>query len=299
MNQPVAFFNGEFRPTSELALSVDDLGLLQGVAVSERLRTFRGNIFRLDDHLDRLAKSLDMIDVTLEYSSERIGQLAQELIDRNDSLLGAGDDLGLSLFVTPGILAAAQPTLGIHCYPLPFGQWAFYYTTGQALTETGVRQVPASCWPLALKCRSRMHYYLADKLADKTDPGSRAVLLDQEGFVSEASTANIVLYREDSGLVSPPLHRILPGVSLSVLAELANSLKIPWHYQDFRLDDLAAADEILLCSTSPCVWPVRRLNGQRAGRGASGPVFQRLLSAWSELVGLDIAAQAQQFADRR
>ena len=314
MNQPVAFLNGEFRAASELALPVDDLGVLQGVAVSERLRTFRGKLFRLDDHLARLAHSLEIIDVTLEYSLERISQIAQELVDRNSSLLEADDDLGLSLFVTPGTQGASQPTVGIQCYPLPFGQWASYYTAGQALTETEIRQVPASCWPLALKCRSRMHYYLADKLAHKTDPGSRAVLLDQEGFVSEASTANIVFYRGGEGLVSPPRHRILPGVSLSVLEQLASSLQIPVHYRDFRLDDLAAADEILLCSTSPCVWPVTRLNQQPVGPSGNGPsgngprgdgpsrdasIYHRLLTAWSDLVGLDIAAQAQQFAHRR
>ena len=84
-----------------------------------------------------------------------------------------------------------------------------------------------------------MHYYLADQRADKLDRGSRAVLLDQEGFVSEASTANIVMYREGHGFVSPPLHKILPGVSLSVLAKLASQLEIPVHYRDFRLEDLA------------------------------------------------------------
>ena len=130
-------------------------------------------------------------------------------------------------------------------------------------------------------------------------PGSRAVLLDGDSFVSEASTANLLFYRDTEGLVSPSLHRILPGVTLSVLTNLAAQLGIPVHYRDFRLDELETADEILLCSTSPCVWPVTQLNGQPTGRGADGPVLRRLLNTWSELVGLDIAAQAQQFSWRR
>ena len=115
-----------------------------------------------------------------------------------------------------------------------------------------------------------MHYFLADRLAHTLDPGSRAVLLDQEGFVSEASTANMLFYRRGEGLVSPPRERILPGVSLSVLAELAAGLGIAFHFRRFRLEELAAADEILMCSTSPCVWPVTRLNGQPLAAGCPG-----------------------------
>jgi len=299
MNSPLAYFDGDFRPASELTLSIEDLGVLQGVAVSERLRTFRGTLFHLQDHLQRLDNSLKVIGVSLELSLERIGQIAEQLISTNSKLLAADDDLGLSIFATPGIATVTRSTLGIHTCPLPFGQWASYYAQGQAITETGIRQVPASCWPPELKCRSRMHYYLADRRAHQMRPGSRAILLDDKGFVSEASTANIVFYRESEGLVSPPLDKILPGVSLSVLVEIAAQLGIPVRYRDFGLDELETADEILLCSTSPCVWPVTEVNGRAAGGGPDGPLVRRLLTTWSELVGLDIVAQAQRFSWRR
>ena len=109
------------------------------IAVSERMRTFCGRLFRLEHHLDRLANSLDIIDVSLQrYPQKTLTEIAQELVERNRSLLDEGDDLGLSLFVTPGTSSAESPTLGIQCYPLPFGQWASYYTRGQALTEISV-----------------------------------------------------------------------------------------------------------------------------------------------------------------
>lgn len=298
MQQELAFFNGRFCAPAELTLPIDDLGVLQGVAVSERLRTFRGVLFRPREHLRRLENSLRIINLQLHQHLEQIHQIAQELVRHNHALLRSGDDLGLALFATPGRSGQACPTLGIHTYPLPFAQWVSQYKRGQALTETKIRQVPDSCWPASLKCRSRMHYYLADLLAGKEDPGSRAVLLDQDGCVSEASTANIVFYSEEEGLVSPPREQILPGVSLSVLDELAGELQIPMTYRNFRLDELARADEILLCSTSPCVWPVTRLNRRPAGRGAEGAIYRTLLAAWSDLVGLDIVAQAGRFADR-
>lgn len=299
MTGALGYLNGEFLPAAQLAISADDLGFLQGVAVSERLRTFRGTVFRLEEHLKRLGNSLQLIGLVPDLSLPRIGEVVVELVERNHRLLMDGDDLGVSLFVTPGAQAEARPTLGIQAFPLPFGQWAHVYEQGQTLTETGVRQVPACCWPPELKCRSRMHYYLADQRAHQLHPGSRAVLLDLDGYVSEASTANVVVYRRDEGLVSPPLEKILPGVSLSVLAELATALGIPLRYRDLTLDEFHSADEILLCSTSPCVWPVTSLNGRPSGSGPQGPVFRSLLAAWGELVAVDIPAQARQFGFRK
>jgi len=298
MPEPLAYLNGDLVPASQVVVSTEDLGFAQGVSISERLRTFRGRLFRLDEHLDRLANSLRIVGLQPGVSVAQMGQWATDLVEHNRGLLSDGDDLGMSMIITPGVPAQNKPTVGIRVYPLPFGQWASYYDRGQWLIETGIRQVPDSCWPSALKCRSRMHYYLADRLADRLDPGARAVLLSQDGYVSEASTANVLYYRRKEGLVSPPRELILPGVSLSVLYELAAGLGIPFHFRKFDLDELAAADEILMCSTSPCVWPVTRLNGQSREPGARGPIYLQIRQAWSELVGVDIVAQAHRFSSR-
>jgi branched-subunit amino acid aminotransferase/4-amino-4-deoxychorismate lyase len=143
-----------------------------------------------------------------------------------------------------------------------------------------------------------MHYFLADKAAREREPSARALMLDLEGFVTEASTANLLVYYREVGLVSPPKERILPGISVAVLEELAAKLGIPFQHRDLREDDVAAADEVLLSSTSPCVWPVTRFNERPIGTGRRGAIAKRLLDAWSELVGLDIEAQAERFARR-
>ena len=93
---------------------------------------------------------------------------------------------------------------------------------------TAVRQVPGDCWPSELKCRSRMHYYLADREAAAIEPGPRALLLDHEGFVAEASTANALAYRAGEGLLSPPLGKVLRGISMGVVVELTERLGIPF-----------------------------------------------------------------------
>jgi branched-subunit amino acid aminotransferase/4-amino-4-deoxychorismate lyase len=190
------------------------------------------------------------------------------------------------------------PTLCIHTQPLTFSAWAEKYRTGDSLVVTDTWQVPPECWPPELKCRSRMHFYLADKKARERERGARALLLDERGFVTEASTANIVTYHADRGLISPPKEHILPGVTVAVLEELAGRLGIAFGHGELTVNDVAKADEVLLCSTSPCIWSVTRLNGQPIRGGKPGPVSQRIRQAWSEMVGLDIEAQAKRFSSR-
>jgi branched-subunit amino acid aminotransferase/4-amino-4-deoxychorismate lyase len=143
-----------------------------------------------------------------------------------------------------------------------------------------------------------MHYYLADRAAQKRHPGSRALMLDRQGFVVETTTANVVLYREDSGLLLPPADKILPGISLAVLLELAEEWDIHYLERDLKPADVVAADEVFLTSTSPCMVPVVKVNDRPIGAGGPGAMFGRFMSAWNDLVGLDIIAQARQFAAR-
>ena len=187
--------------------------------------------------------------------------------------------------------------VAMHTHPISFRRFAAKYETGDALVITDVRQVPDNCWPTELKVRSRVHYFLADQRARKVEPGARAVLLDQDGNVTESTTANLLIVNQE-GIVSPPKEAILPGVSLGTVEELAGQLGLPFRHRIVTPFDLESAEEILLCSTSPCIWPVLRFAGGPVGNGQPGPVYPKLLAAWSDLVGLDIAGQAKQFAAR-
>jgi len=306
MSEPLAYLNGRYLPFSQAAISVTDGGFVQGVTVAEQLRTFGGKLFRLEQHLARLTRSLAIVGIELGMPVEKLGEIARDLAAKNHALLDAADDLGLSMFVTPGPYStfatggvAAGPTIGLHTYPLPFHLWHEKYERGESLVVTAVMQVPSACWPTELKCRSRMHYYLADKQARQKEPGARALMLNEQGYVTEASTANILVYYRDVGLVSPPKEMILPGVSAATVEELAGDLGIAFSFRSLTVDDVAAADEVLLCSTSPCVWPVTRLNGRPIGEGKSGDIARRLLAAWRELVGINIQEQAKKFLNRR
>ena len=303
MTAAVAFFNGRIGPEREIAIPLWDTGFVQGVTVSEQLRTFRGQLFRLRHHLERLERSLGIVGITMPYSLSEIEGHAESIASRNHKLLPSGSDLGLAILVTPGpysafapVDAPHEPTVCIHTYPLAFRLWADKFESGQSLVTTSIRHVPEDCWPSALKCRSRMNYYLADAEARKIEKGSRALMQDHDGFVTEATTANIVLALSSGELVAPPIEKTLPGISVAVLRELASAHDVPFTTRDLTVDNVATAAEVFLTSTSPCMLPVVRLNGKPIGDGKPGPQYRRLLSAWSDLLGLDIAKQARDFA---
>ena len=308
MSEPLAFQNGEFLPASQATVPLYDAGFVLGATVAEQVRTFGGQIFRLEEHLQRLADSLEIVGVEPGFRFEELAEFARELVDHNHALHDPADDLGVSIFVTPGPYATMargapaadrlQPLVCMHTYPLPFHLWADKYVAGQALIVSRIHQVPNGCWPAKLKCRSRMHYYLADLEARRLNPQARALLLDQEGWVLETSTASIAILDRDEGVIAPPAEKILPGISVGVIAELAARAGIPFVHRDLSVPEVRRADEVILCSTSPCVWPVTELDGVAVGRTGGDTWSARFLTAWSEQVGVDIAAQAARFANR-
>ncbi len=305
MTSPIAYLNGRLVPAHEATLPIDDAGFALGVTVTEQLRTFGGRLFRPERHFQRLAHSLALCGIEPGIDVLEFGRIGAEVVAHNHALLAEGDDLGLCIFVTPGPYLPISSgrcggaTVGLHTFPLAFELWANRYSGGVQLVTTPVEQVPVECWPPEMKCRSRMHYYLADRQAARQEPGARALLLDAQGRVTETSTANILIYVDGTGLVSSPRSRVLPGVSLEVAGELAQQMQIPLIDRELMPEDVAGASEVMLTSTPNCLLPVTRFNGRPIGAGKPGPVFRGLLDAWSVLVGFEIAGQAVRFAVRQ
>jgi branched-subunit amino acid aminotransferase/4-amino-4-deoxychorismate lyase len=274
----------------------DDLGFVWGVTVVERLRTFAGRLFRAEHHLARLRRSLEIVDLDAPVICREVERASIECVERNYGQVDTGGDLNIVVVVTPGRPADRRPLVCVQAFPVPFSDWAHQYEEGVELCVSQIRQVPQSCWPAELKCRSRMHYYLADLQARKKSPRARALLLDQEGYVGETTTANVLIYRSQEGLVTPPRDRVLPGVTLGATEELAARLGIPFRERLITPDQLAAADEVLMVSPSICVLPIVCCDGRPIRDGQPGPIYRQLLDAWNALVGLDVADQARRQA---
>lgn len=305
----VAWLDGRFLPRNAFAVPAGDAGFVLGATVTEQLRTFHGRLFLPHPHAERLYNSLRLVGLTPRESIADLLETADRVARHNHAVLAAPSpgeppaDLGLVIFVTAGDLAAQHggrsgpPRSGIHSFPLAFGLWAGAYESGVPLRSVTVQQVPENCWPLAAKVRSRLHYFLADREAAAREPGARAVLAHADGRISETSTANLAVVREGE-IITPPAADALPGVSLAFARTLAERLGIPWREASLRQSDLATADEIMLTSTPNCILPATRFEGRSVGAGVPGPVFRRLLTAWSEAAGIDIAAQARHHARR-
>ncbi|MFG0332981.1 MAG: aminotransferase class IV [Maioricimonas sp. JB049] len=300
MTDPIAWLNGSFLPLGEARLPVWDLGVVQGATVTDMVRTFRLRPFRLEQHLQRLRRSLAAVGFDLRQSDDDLKAIVDRLIQTNADPDEPLLDLGVVIFVTggpqemyaQGLQESGDPTVCVHTFPLPFERWAAKYRDGQTLVIPEIPQIPAGILDPQIKYRSRLHWYLADRAARATSPGASALLLDLEGFVTETNSGNVAIVEGDQ-IVAPRAGTVLEGVSLEWVCELAGSLGLHCRREDICVERLSAADEVFVTSTTYCLLPVTRIDGTAVGAGRPGPVSRRLLSAWSSCVGVDIVQQAE------
>lgn len=257
----IGYLNGRWIDVGEMALAIDDVGFFQGVTAVERLRTWDRRLPLIEAHLLRFQHTTAVLRIDKLPPPDALRGLVEELLSRNSGSI----DTGVILFATPGSRSGQsapggpQPTLGLHQSPLDFAQLDSLCREGQPLVVTGVRQPSPDCWPRDIKVRSRIHYYLADRIARETDPAALGVLLDDDGSVTETSMANIVIVH-DGRLIVPPADRVLPGVILATVCELAARQGMTVERQPISIDALRSADEVLLTGTEAGVWPARQID---------------------------------------
>jgi branched-chain amino acid aminotransferase len=308
MPEPLVLLNGKLIPASQAHLAIFDAGIVLGATVTEMTRTFRQEPWRLDEHLERLFRSLKYTRMDIGMTKAELAAASRELVAYNAKFAEPDDELGLIHFVTAGEFpvyagsagraARTTPTVCAHTFPMPFELWVSKLDTGAHLVTPSIRHVPPQCYDPKMKYRSRMHYYLADKEAQLVDPEASALLLDLNGNVTETSGANFLIV-ERGTIVSPTLVNTLPGISRATVIELAGKLEIPFVERDMQVHSVMNADEAFLSTTPYCLMPVTKINGVVIGDGRPGPMWRRLLAAWSELVGLNIERQIRDVAARR
>lgn len=328
MPAPIAYLNGQYVPFTEARLPVWDLSIVQGATVTDMVRTFAGTPFRLEQHLERFAASRRVLGIDLPESDDEISEIVREVIRRTHPHLRPGSDCGVVMFATPGAYAGysrfggkatdssvagptapeariddevatlddirpARATLCVHPFPLPFAKFHYWYGNGMAVVVPQVRQVPAFSIPPTIKYRSRLHWYLAEREAREIDPSASALLLDEHGCLTETNTGNLFIVREGQ-LLTPRAETTLPGISQAYVSELARAEGIKVVRADLTPDYVLNADEAFLTSTTYCIAPLTWLDGVPIHEARPGPVFRALLARWSEAVGVDILAQAEQ-----
>ena len=296
LGEPVSFLNGQFVPFSQAKLPLFDAGLVSGATVTDFVRTFRLQLYRLQDHLERFAASCRLAEIPMASSVDDLTQIAKELVTRNAPLLEEGQELALILIATPGAVpfyagnpqAPLEPTLAMHTAPLDMQRSGPLFKTGVLLATPQVQAMPRACIDPRIKHRSRLHWRLAQLEVSRSHPGAQALLLDRDGFITETAAANFLLVR-DYTVLSPPLDTVLNGISLAIVRDLCQELGIAFHVRPLTLLDCAHAQEAFLTNTSFCLAGVRRINAIELRW--PGSITERILSAWSEKVGIDIRAQ--------
>jgi branched-subunit amino acid aminotransferase/4-amino-4-deoxychorismate lyase len=306
--EPLVYLNGQMLPASQAHLAIFDAGIVLGATVTEMTRTVRHRPWRLEEHLDRLFRSLRYTRLDIGMSIAQLAQISDEIVAHNAQSIDAEDELGLIQFVTAGEYptyagsasrpARKGPTVCVHTFPMPFELWAKKMRVGVHVVTPSIRHVPPQCYDPKIKYRSRMHYYLADQEARLVDPEALALLLDLDGNITETSSANFLIVDRGT-IVSPTTVNTLPGISRAMVMEMAAKLDIPFVERDLQVYNVINADEAMLTSTPYCILPATKINGMPIGSGAPGPMFRQLQAAWSEAVGLDVARQIEEGARRR
>jgi branched-chain amino acid aminotransferase len=291
MAERMAYVNGEILPESQASVSIFDRGFLAGLGVFERTRTYHGELFRLDEHLRRLSRSLRVSRIEPGLSMEALKARTLELVEQNRGLLGPNDDYTVAHFITRG-RPAAGPTVVMFCDPIDFTAFAHQYLRGGHVVTPSTRQVPTQVLDPKMKTTSRLYLYLAQEEAQLVDPDAYALILDLDGNVCETYPgANFAIIR-DGVLITPPSRSILPGITLLSTLEVARAIGLPIREVDFQPYDVMTADEAFVMTSSRCVVPITRVNGCPIGDGTPGPLVARLQNGWAEHYGMDFVSQA-------
>jgi len=298
--EPLVYIRGRLVPASQASVSIYDFGIVLGATVTDLLRTFRHEPYRLEDHVRRFYDSCKYARITPPISAEETAGITRELARHNAEAAGA--ELAVVYFITPGenfVYAGSavagggklMPTFCIHSFPLPFHLFRRFFESGLHLVTPSTRHVPPECIDPKIKNRSRLHWWLAEQEAHLVDPGAMPLLLDLQGNLTETSGSNFLLVKNGT-VYSPAPRNILLGVSRKVVIELCGKLGIPFAERDLQVYDAVTADEAFVTTTPYCMAPVTHFNGVMIGDGAvGGPVFNRILDAWGHEVGIDIREQ--------
>ena len=292
----IAYFNGEWIPKSECKISMDNRGFRLGDAVFEVDRTYGGKFFNMDDHMDRLFRSLKYTRIDPGISRDEMKRITSEAVERNWHLVPEGSDMNVRQMITRGegssVNDGSPATVFVTAYPMGFDRYAHIYDEGAHVVFARTRSYHPDSLDPKVKHVSRMNFVLAELEASDVDPDSWPVLLDLDGNISEGTGFNFWIVT-DGKLRTAGDRTLLQGVSRKTLLSLADELDIPVELDDIQLYDAYTADEAFVSGTSHCLLPVSKLDNRPIDGDVPGPVVSRLLAAWSERVGVDLVGQAQ------
>ncbi len=283
------WLDGDFIPWDEARVHILTHTLHYGLGVFEGIRAYhcedgRTAVFRLREHIQRLFDSAHVMQLAIPFSKAQVEEACLEILRRNQQKEAYIRPL---VFIGDGAMGLNP---GNNPIRVSIISWLWGAYLGDEGLTKGVR-VKTSAFTrhhvrIMMTKTKTVGNYVNSILAKREALQAgfdEAILLDTEGYVSEASGENIFMVK-DGLLRTPPLTSILPGITRDAILTLARDLGIPTREGKFSLDDLYLADEAFLTGTAAEVTPIREVDGRLIGAGAPGPVSQKLQTAFFAVV---------------
>ena len=302
----VVYLNGDFVPEYEAKVSIFDSALMFGDMVFEMTRSFNKKQFMLREHLERLYRGIKQLRIPLGISPDEMEALVQHTMVANEPAFEPHDEHRIMINVSRGPLdmykmvfgGQVGPTVVIADFPVKWtvAGLAHLFDDGVHAITPSQRAIPGHLLEAKIKNRSRMHYMMANlQVAQTKDANAWALLLDPDGFVAEGTGANFFIV-QDGRLLTPEGRNVLRGIKRGYVLDLARRIGIGAEERNLELYDAIHADEAFFTSTGFCMLPCTKINGLAIGDGRPGPMFERLIEAWSKEVNVDIVTQTKAFA---
>lgn len=285
----IVYLNTRFSPSDKAKISILDRGLLYGDGVFETMRAYKGVVFRLEKHVERLFKSLEILGIRLEIDKAKIEKIVYKLLDKNGLSASRGKDAYVKIIVTRGASGGLLIPVGtcratFLVYGLPHkGHPENIYKRGIKTFIAG-----AKCNEKSKVAGKKTLNYL-DNVLCRYEAKKRGfddgIFINTEGFVSEATSSNIFLVKRKN-LFTPCLESgCLPGITREEVIRLARKFLRRKVNQGFiKIGALYSADEIFLTNSLAEIVPVVRVNKHVIGRGKPGPVTGNLRGLFRDSV---------------
>jgi branched-chain amino acid aminotransferase len=283
------WFDGKLVPWDEARVHVLAHTLHYGLGVFEGIRCYRcadnrSAIFRLPEHIRRLRDSAHVVQMRLPFSQEELERACLDVLQANRQT---------EAYLRP-LAFIGCGKMGIHPQDNPVQVMIASWVWGSYLGEEGMkrgirakvssfsRHHPNVMMTKAKVCGNYVNSILA-KLEVTRQGYDEAILLDPDGYVSEATGENIFIVR-DGVLKTTPLTSVLPGITRDSVIRIATDLGLPVVEERFTRDELYIADEAFFTGTAAELTPIREVDDRSIGAGAAGPIALRLQAAYFKAV---------------
>jgi D-alanine transaminase len=280
-SKDIVYVNGSFVPRAEARISVEDRGFVFGDGVYEVLRVINGRPFAARFHNTRLKRSLEGVRISLAAgdSPESLTEIARQLLRENGLLEG---EATIYMQITRGVATRA------HNFPAPDVAPTIYisaarFTPYSELAQNGAPAIthPDLRWG---RCDLKTLNLLPNVLASQTakERGAFEAMLIRDGVVTEGTKTNFFGVVDGSLRTHPSDTHILPGITRSVLRDLARTVNIDFDETPIRAEEIPRLSELFLTGTTTDVMPVVRLDDKPVGKGKPGELTKKLQRVLAE-----------------